>query len=244
MDFCYVWLRQHLAESIPALQSTSTRSDNELTVNETEGRDICHFTRGLSRVFTTFTKALKPGGPFSFTYHHNKVDAYLPIAVALLDAELVCTTTLPCPAEMGASIHISGTKSSRVDTIFVCRTTGTVQGWQYETDVQTLGKLLRADLGDLRQAGLIPTAGDARCLLLGHLTRLVVWHLRASWKASLPVDTKLAQVEDIFQSIYPFDLLNRIANEAVAALSEIDPLASMRVHEKQETYDDTDEISF
>ena len=52
--------------------------------------------------------------------------------VALLDAGLVCTTTLPCPAEMGASIHINGTKSSVVDTIFVCRTTGTVRASQFD----------------------------------------------------------------------------------------------------------------
>jgi hypothetical protein len=40
---------------------------------------------------------------------------------------LTCTGSLPCPAEMGASIHISGTGSSVVDTIFVCRSAGTVK---------------------------------------------------------------------------------------------------------------------
>jgi hypothetical protein len=145
---------------------------------------------------------------------------------------------------MGASIHISGTKSSLVDTIFVCRTTGTIQGWQYKTDSHTLKQLLRSDLDDLRQAGLTPTTGDARCVLLGHLTRLVVWQLRPAWQTDIVVETKLDQVKGMFQSIYPFDLLNRLANEAIASLSEIDPLASMRVHETQETYGDADEISF
>ena len=70
---------------------------------------------------------MKPGAPFAFTYHHNEVQAYLPIAVAMLDAGLTCTATLPCPAEMGASIHINGTKSSVIDTVFVCRTTGKVR---------------------------------------------------------------------------------------------------------------------
>ena len=70
-------------------------------------------------------KALKPGGPLVFTYHHNTLDAYQAIGVAILDAALVCNAALPCPAEMGGSIHIHGTGSSIVDTVFVCRTPGT-----------------------------------------------------------------------------------------------------------------------
>jgi hypothetical protein len=42
MDFCYVWLKKHLAEDIPAFQIASTRAQDELTVNETEGRGINH----------------------------------------------------------------------------------------------------------------------------------------------------------------------------------------------------------
>lgn len=44
-----------------------------------------------------------------------------PIIVAILDAGLTCTATLASPAEMTASLHINGTGSSTVDTIFVCR---------------------------------------------------------------------------------------------------------------------------
>ncbi|NIP24280.1 MAG: DNA methylase, partial [Phycisphaerae bacterium] len=132
MDFCYVWLRKHLSDTIPFFRLSTTRSTEELTVNQTEGRDITHFTAGLSRIFVTFTQALKPGSPFAFTYHHNNIEAYLPVTVALLDAKLVCTIALPCPAEMGASIHISGTKSSVLDTIFVCRTTGTLRASDFD----------------------------------------------------------------------------------------------------------------
>jgi len=36
-----------------------------------KSNSITDLSEGLSRVFATFTRALKPGGPFAFTYHHN-----------------------------------------------------------------------------------------------------------------------------------------------------------------------------
>ena len=244
MDFCYVWLRKHLADTVPAFRPASTRTERELTVNQTEGRDITHFTTGLSRVFVDFTRALKPGGPYAFTYHHNDIEAYLPIAVALLDAGLVCTATLLCPAEMGASIHISGTKSSVLDTIFVCRTTGTIRASQFDTSHEALERMLRADMENLQMAGLTPTVGDARCLLLGHLIRLVVWQLRSTWHSDVPVGDKLEQVRTALQRIYSLDLLHQLAARTLSSLSDLDLLASMRVEEVQAAYDQDDEIPF
>lgn len=242
MDFCYVWLRQHLADTVPPFQMTSTRSPAELTVNQTEGRDITHFTAGLSRVFTIFTEALKPPAPFAFTYHHNDPDAYLPIAVALLDAQLVCTITLPCPAEMGASIHINGTQSSILDTIFVCRKTGWIKASHFNPAPDVLKELLRTDLEMLQQAGLTPTVGDARCLLSGHLIRLAVWQLRPMWQRDAAISAKLTRVKVVLQRIYPLELLSGLAAEAVSSLDEVDLLASMRLKEEHAGYED--EISF
>ena len=242
MDFCYVWLRQHLADTFPPFQLSSTRSPAELTVNQTEGRDITHFTAGLSQVFMKFTRALKPSAPFAFTYHHNDLNAYLPIAVALLDAQLVCTITLPCPAEMGASIHINGTQSSILDTIFVCRITGRIKASYFNPALEVLKKVLRMDLKMLQQAGLTPTVGDARCLLSGHLIRLSVWQLRPMWQHEVAISTKLTRVKAALQQIYPLDLLNGLATETVSLLEDVDLLASMRVNEERAGYED--ELSF
>ena len=244
MDFCYVWLRKHLAADVPAFRLASTRTEKEITVNLTEGRDITCFAEGLSRVFVTFTQALKPGGPFVFTYHHNDIEAYLPVALALLDARLVCTATLPCPAEMGASIHINGTKSSVVDTVFVCRTTGTIRASQFDTTQGTLEQMLRTDLEDLQLAGLAPTAGDARCLLFGYLIRMAVWQLRSTWRDDLPITDKLERVKAALQQIYPLDLLNQLVARTLSSLSGMDLLASMRVKEVRITYGSDDEIPF
>lgn len=120
MAFCYVWLRR-LAQTNGVFNPPSTRTPGELTGNRTERRGIEDFTEGLAQVYVRMADALKPGAPFVFTYHHNRKSAYHPVAVAILDAGLVTTATLPCPAEMSGSIHINGTRSSIVDTVFVCR---------------------------------------------------------------------------------------------------------------------------
>src|SRR4051812_38824297 len=77
MDFCYVWIKRLLGD-ISEFDEHSTRSHHELTGNATTGKDLVHFSEGLSRVYETAAKAMKPGAPFAFTYHHNDVSAYLP----------------------------------------------------------------------------------------------------------------------------------------------------------------------
>ena len=194
MDFCYVWLRKLADDAIPALLSHTTRNQDELTGNVTMERGLEHFTEGLSAVFCNMARALKPGRPLAFTYHHNRLDAYHPVAVAILDAGLTCTTALPCPAEMGASIHIIGTASSVVDTVFVCRSTGVVSR---QTVVNTAGEfagIVCSDLDKLRQGGLKPTQGDTRCIIFGHLVRMTVWVLRTGWNPALSPKLKLAAI--------------------------------------------------
>jgi putative DNA methylase len=109
MDFCYVWLHRLVGTEPEGFDRLSTRASEELTGNFTRARGIEHFTEGLSHVYSRMAKALKPKAPLAFTYHHNKLDAYLAVGVAILDAGLTCSASLPCPAEMGGSIHIHGT---------------------------------------------------------------------------------------------------------------------------------------
>ena len=191
MQFCYVWLRKLMGKDFPGLKQVTTRHADELTGNDTAERDLAHFAGGLATVFTRMARALKPGAPLVFTYHHNQQHAYLAVGMAILDAGLTCAASLPCPAEMGASIHIHGTGSSIVDTVFVCRDRGTTpRAWLFEDD-DGLAGILAKELGELRAAGMKPTAGDIRCTALGHITRMAIWKLRPSWDATLPVEKKL-----------------------------------------------------
>jgi len=188
MDFCFVWLRQALADRHEEFRRETTRRPEELTGNATAGRGLSHFTAGLSRVFGHYAAALRPGAPFVFTYHHNEPVAYAPLVVAILDAGLCCTATLPAAAEMSASLHIARTASSRLDTVFVCRPAADVAAGDGGGE---LGPRLEDDLRQLRAAGLELRAGDVRCLASGHLARLAIGDLRPTWDPGADVPTRL-----------------------------------------------------
>jgi hypothetical protein len=206
MHFCYVWLRKLMGKEFAGLERVTTRHAEELTVNETAERDLAHFAAGLAAVYTLMARALKPGAPLVFSYHHNRQQAYLPVGMAILDSGFTCSASLPCPAEMGGSIHIHGTGSSIVDTVFVCRNRGTTpRTWLFEDDAG-LARILAKELGELQAAGMKPSAGDIRCVALGHITRMAIWQLRPSWNASLPADEKL----EIFRK--RMDAIARVEN--------------------------------
>lgn len=94
---------------------------------------------------------------------------------------------------MGGSIHIHGTGSSIEDTIFVCRVHGSVHRSQLFQTAGELAVLVRAELALLRRTGMKPTAGDMRCIVYGHLTRMAVWNLRKSWTSDSPTQERLAR---------------------------------------------------
>lgn len=199
MDFCYVWLKRLVGQTSQVFSANSTRNPNELTGNVDMGRGLTHFTEGLSSVFQRMAKALKPGAPLAFTYHHNDIEAYYPVAVAILDAGLTCSASLPCPAEMGASIHINGTRSSIVDTVFVCRTTGTVpRKWLVKSPGE-VAHLVEEDLHNLRAGNVKPTLGDMRCIAYGHLIRLCIWSLRLEWNKKDTIASRIAKVANWIQ---------------------------------------------
>ena len=176
IDFNYVWLRQALKNEFPEFAPSTTRSADELTGNVTLGKGIEHFTEGLSAVFSHYAAALKPGAPFVFTYHHNDPAAYVAVVVAILDAGLDCTATLPAAAEMSASLHILGTKSSVLDSIFVCRRTSVVP-----KAPATLPEVLVGDAAQMAAAGVKVSYGDIRCLASGHIARVAINGLRDGW---------------------------------------------------------------
>lgn len=210
MEFCYVWLRKLMGADFAGMERESARHHEELTGNNTAERDLPHFTEGLAAVFEGSARALKPGAPLAFTYHHNKIEAYSAVGVAILDANLKCSATLPCPAEMGGSIHIHGTGSSIVDTIFVCRSTGEMRrAWLFD-DARGLALIVGRELAELRAAGLKPTDGDVRCIVYGHLTRMAVWNMWSTWQKGLPTIKKLNLFKDTMTRLATLEDVQRL----------------------------------
>ncbi len=197
MDFCFVWLRQLLGHDVAEFERSTTRTQRELTGNDTLGRGLLDFTCGLCAVFSKMSSALKKGRPLSFTYHHNDPLAYAPLVVALLDAGLTCTAVLPAPAEMTASLHIAGTKSSILDSIFVCRH----RTWtQHRHTLDEYWKMsfedrVADDASKMADAGYKCTDGDLQCLRAGHIAGDAVRALGGSkWTTSGPLEERLDRV--------------------------------------------------
>lgn len=233
MDFCYVWLRRLAGRTSEVFDTDSTRNPDELTGNEDMGRGLYHFTEGLSSVFQRMAKALKPGCPLTFTYHHNHIEAYYPVAVAILDAGLTCSASLPCPAEMGASIHINGTGSSIIDTVFVCRSTGTVRAKQLAESPADVARLVEEDLENLRAGNVKPTPGDMRCIAYGHLIRLAIWSLRHGWNRNKKTTARISEVVSWLHNFGGWPEVETHINSA-GAMTKNQPL--LAVHESVAEY--------
>ncbi len=242
MDFCYVWLRRLVRDERCVFLRPTTRNADELTGNESMGRGLPHFTKGLAGVFQRMGRALKPGAPLAFTYHHNDEEAYHSVAVAVLDAGLVCSGSLPCPGEMGASIHISGTGSAIVDTVFVCRSTGTVPRRWIQATPEGLAKLVAEDVAQLTLAGMTPTDGDIRCIAHGHLTRMAIWALRSDWRnAPASIEQRLQLVGRWMRSVGGWAAIGKALKSLRAAESQAPGL----VMESPKPYGaEDDEVSF
>ncbi|MBI2339277.1 MAG: DNA methylase [Deltaproteobacteria bacterium] len=200
MDFCFTWLRIGLKKEFPEFDKKTTRTQDELTGNVTLGRGLHHFTEGLTKVFSHYAAALKPNAPFVFTYHHNDARAYLPLVVAILDASLDCTATLPAAAEMNASMHIAGTNSSVLDSVFVCRQVHRIAGVQKQINVtieavNDIERSLDRDIAEMQKANLRISLGDKRCLVAGHIARLSINLLYPVWDTSLLLDERMRLAE-------------------------------------------------
>ncbi len=213
MDFCYVWLRQSLEVEFREFSPSTTRNQHELTGNATLGRDLEHFTEGLSRVFCQFSAALKPDAAFVFTYHHNQIEAYAPVVVGLLDAGLYCTEVLPAPAEMGASLHINNTESSILDSVFVARRVG--PGVLVLPTREEFMRRVLDNCGEVATGGVTVTRGDARCLCSGHLARVCVQFLRVGWEPLRPVCHRLERVRTAFRTLSACYNLGEVIERAV-----------------------------
>jgi adenine-specific DNA methylase len=195
MDFCFAWLRIGLNGENQPFRASTTRQMDELTGNQTMGRDQEHFAGGLSKIFQHCANALKPGAPFVFTYHHNDPKAYAPLVVAILDANLNCTATLAAPAEMGASLHISGTGSSVLDSIFVCRKSSV------PIDIRSVEAALFDDVRDLRLAGLKVSDGDVRCLTSGHVARIAINRLWLTWSMDATLSERMNAARRVLEEV-------------------------------------------
>ena len=143
---------------------------------------------------------------------------------------------------MGASIHINGTGSSIIDTVFVCRSTGKFpRRWLAQTPAALAG-VVAGDLKLLAQAPVTPTKGDMRCIVFGHLIRLAVWHLRQGWNAASQVGQRMAAVQ---RWTATFGGADAVLKELGDTYAKANALQAWELWEERKPYRTrTDEVSF
>ena len=189
MQFCYAWLRR-LAPGAPFFDVAHAKTDED-AVGSLGIVGLSDFAARLSEVYCAAALALKPGGPFAFTYHHNQLDAYAPLVVACLDAGLVPTRLFACPSEMRASTHIHGRNAATVDAVFVLRKPP-VPASALGADLLDVERMVSNRLQALRRAGVKPTAADRACLRHAAAAARAMVTLAAGWDRDAPAPERAA----------------------------------------------------
>jgi hypothetical protein len=134
---------------------------------------------------------------------------------------------------MGGSIHINKTGSSIVDTVFVCRSTGTVPRRWIANTPEDIAALASADLAHLRAGTVTPTRGDLRCIIFGHMVRMAIWHLRHTWNRDSTVVEKLTMVAN---HIHQHGGLQAVEQCLEADLAQIPQGQRAGIHEDETAY--------
>lgn len=134
---------------------------------------------------------------------------------------------------MGASIHINGTGSSVVDTVFVCRSTGSIDRRTVVRTPEEIAALVLRDCSQLQRGGVSCSPGDLRCIAYGHLTRLAIWFIRTQWKNDATVHEKIELIDQTIKSLGGAEAVERRLKLPVFKLELFPAL----LKEDQESYD-------
>ncbi len=182
MEFCYAWLRR-LSPDTDFFDVAHAKTAED-AVGSAGQVDLSEFARRLGVVFVAATRALKPGGVFAFTYHHNELEAYAPLIVACLDAGLVPTKLFACPSEMRASTHIHGRHAATTDAVFILRKPPTAEPGAVDFVDIDVERYVAARIRALRRAGTSVSSADRVCLRYATLAARTMARLADDWRAT------------------------------------------------------------
>ncbi len=96
---------------------------------------VFDFAGRLGRAFTMATRALKPGGSVTFTFHSTNPDAWRALAIALRKAKLWVTAVFPVWTDARAAAH-AHPGNCEWDVVFTCRPAGTGKSPTIEATVE------------------------------------------------------------------------------------------------------------
>jgi adenine-specific DNA methylase len=184
-DFHHAWLRR-LADPGDHPDTPTTISDRDAVGGENV--DLQEFAVRLSEVYVAAAEALKDGGAFCFTYHHNTLDAYAPVVMACLDAGLAVSAGYACPTEMRASLHNAGRAAATVDGVFVLHKSQVASA----RSASFGRRWVKARLAALHNADVKVTDADRACVRHCAKALAAMCVLRDTWDSDAPAQHRYA----------------------------------------------------
>lgn len=130
-DFFFVWLKRfNVGMGFESLNST--RNEGEVQDNQPE-----KFSNKLCDVFCECHRVLKDEGLLVFTYHHSRIEGWISVFNAIVNAGFSVSQVFPVKAEMSVSVAINAAKEPiNYDLVFVCRKTPELEQLRLTPDIQ------------------------------------------------------------------------------------------------------------
>jgi putative DNA methylase len=159
-DYFYVWLKRSVGSLYPALFATPlTPKDQEVIENRADKRSASYisaaeFETRLARSLKEMRRVVKPEGVVVVVFAHTDADAWERLLRALLDADLVVSTSWPMKSEKAgrSTANIGAVLGSSV--VIVCRPRLATERAFYDDVVRDLDVRIGARLEEFERLGL------------------------------------------------------------------------------------------
>jgi hypothetical protein len=224
-DFFYVWLRLSLGKHYPCFLPEFTPKADEIIAQETRGRSMGDFQKGLARVFALSAERLKDDGLLVFTFHHEANTAWEAVLQSVMDAGYVVEAVYPYESEARKSGSM-GAQKIAYDLIHVCRkrngrADGAKRSWagvRQEIRRRARDEIAAIEGGRYGNAKLAPA--DVNIILIGKCLELYGRHYgKIVDHGDVPVDLPTA-LEEIRMMV---DQLVNSEQPLPAELTDVDP---------------------
>lgn len=159
-DYFYVWLKRSIGHLYPQLFSAPlTPKGQEVIENRADKKSDAYisseqFELRLARSIAEMRRVVKPDGVVTIVFAHTESDAWERLLRALLQADLVVSTSWPMQSEMGSrsTANISAVLGSSV--VLVCRPRTVERLGYYDEVVRELDQRIAERLVEFEQLGL------------------------------------------------------------------------------------------
>jgi adenine-specific DNA methylase len=159
-DYFYVWLKRSVGHLYPELfaaplaPKTQEVIENRADKKSDSYISSAEFERRLARAIAEMRRVVKPDGVVSIVFAHTESDAWERLLRALLQADLVVSTSWPMQSEMGSrsTANISAVLGSSV--VLVCRPRAAAEIGYYDDVARELDTRIAERLDEFERLGL------------------------------------------------------------------------------------------